>query len=162
MHGGRRREPQWNTQGQDIPRIFACGADPAGAKGACDRRDNAATDGALRDGNHQRNQWKHRGDTGKAIYARSRYEIDLEQRDKNLDGHDGGIGDRKPQDHGRDWLLQQHPGAGVHFSGSSRTLTACFAAPAALDGGRGDSFGKFGARLPAAVFRSRKRAALTG
>ena len=113
MHGGRRREAQRNTQGQGVPGIFACGADPAGPKGACDRRDNAAADRALRDGNHQRDQWKHRRDTGKAIYARSRYEIDLDQADKDLDRHDGGIGDRKPQDHGHDWLLQQHPGAGI-------------------------------------------------
>jgi hypothetical protein len=106
MHGGRRREAQWNTQGQGVPCIYACGADLAGPEGACDRRDNAATDRALGDSNHQRNQWKHRRDAGKGLYARSRYEIDLDQSDKDLDGHDSGIGDRKPQDRGRDWPLQ--------------------------------------------------------
>ena len=131
---------------------------PAGAKGACDRRDNAAADRALRDGNHQRNQRKHQRDAGKGIYARPRYEIDLDQSEEDLDGHDGGIGDRKPQDHGGDRLLEQHPRAGVYFSGSSGPLPVRFALPAALDGGRDNSIGKFraGARLPAAFFGSRK------
>jgi hypothetical protein len=150
VHGDRRREPQWNAQGHGVPGIFACGANPAGPEGACDRRDNATADGTLRDGNHQRNQWKHRRDTGKTVHARSRYEIDLDQSDKDLNGHDGGIGNRKPQDHGRDWLLQQHPGAGVQLSG-------------ALDGRRVNFFGKLraGARLSAALFGSRKCVALT-
>ena len=71
--------PSGTPSGHRVPRIFACVADPAGPKGACDRRDDAAADGALRDGNHQRNQWKHRRDAGKPIHARPRYEIDLEQ-----------------------------------------------------------------------------------
>ena len=127
------------------------------------RRDNAAADGALGYGNHQRNQRKHRRDTGKAIHARSRYEIDLDQSDKDLDGHDGGIGNRKPQDHRRNWLLQQHPGTSIYFSGSSGRLPVRFALPTALDGGRGNFFGKFrtGARLLAALFGSRKCGTLT-
>jgi len=73
------------------------------------------------------------------------------------------LGDSKPQDHGRDWLLQQHPGAGVYFDRSGRTLPVRSALPAALDGGRGNFLGRFrtGAQLATTLFGSRKCDALT-
>ena len=143
-----------------VPRVFTCGADPAGAKGACDTRDDAAADRALGDGEHQRNERKNRRDAGKSIHAQLRYEIDLEQCDKDLDAHDGGVGDCKPQDRWRDRSLEQHAGAGVDFSGSRARLPLRVLALEARDGRRGNR-GKSNARvarLPAALFGSRKLA----
>ena len=140
VHGGRRRETKRNSQRYGVPRVFTRGADPAGPKGARDGRDDAAADRALSDGEHQRDQRKYRRNTGKRVYPQPRHEIDLKQSNQNLDGHDRGIGYRKSQDGGRDRLLQQHPGAGVDFSGSSARLPV---------------------RVLAALFGTRKFAGLT-
>jgi hypothetical protein len=152
IHGNGRREAQRNTQSYGVPRVLTCITDPAGPKGACDGRDDAAADRALGDGEHQRNQRKNRRDAGKSIHSQSRYKIDFEQSDKDLDDHDGGIGYCKPQDHGRDWPLDQHVSAGVEVTGLAASLPVRSLVLAAFDRGRGNSRKSDGsiARFPAA------------
>jgi len=123
-HHDCRRNAERNTQHHRVPREFAGIADSAGPKNACNGRDDAAAERTLRDGNHQRNQRKHRRDTGQGIDAHSRYEIDLEQSNEDLDDHHCGVGHCKPQDRGRDRLCQQHVSAGVCFHKTSTRLAA--------------------------------------